>query len=229
MLIKLDTMNLKQIAESQRGRKKIPQANKLGNLFVFTGPSGVGKGTICRQLLAQVSGLMKSVSVTTRAQRPGEQDGVSYFFRTKEEFAQMRDAHKLMEWAEFAGSYYGTPKDWVLKQLSAGLDVVLEIEVQGAKQIKERFPLAVLVFISPPTFDALRERLVGRATESPEKIALRLSKAQQELRERDLFHYEVVNDNVDEAVMNLAHIVYAERCKIRHLSADAANEHNQNP
>jgi guanylate kinase len=219
----------KQLTESQQGAGNLPQFNKLGNLFVFTGPSGVGKGTICRQLLAQVSGLVKSVSVTTRGQRPGEQDGVNYFFRTEEDFETLRRENKLMEWAEFAGCYYGTPSDWVVKQLSAGLDVVLEIEVQGAKQIRQRFPDAVLVFISPPSFDALRERLVGRATETSEKIALRLAKAQQELRERHLFHYEVVNDNVEEAVMNLAHIVYAERCRIRNSAPVAENEHNKNP
>jgi guanylate kinase len=188
--------------------------HRTGNLFVFTGPSGVGKGTIREQLLLQVPGLLRSVSVTTRERRPGEQEGVSYFFRTPEEFEQMRANNELMESAEFAGSYYGTPKAWVEQQLRAGLDVLLEIEVQGAKQIRQRFPSAVLIFVSPPSFEALRQRLVGRNTETSEKIALRLMKAQQELREKYLFHYEVVNDNIEEAVMNLTHIVYAERCRI---------------
>ena len=188
--------------------------HRTGNLFVFTGPSGVGKGTIREQLLLQVPGLLRSVSVTTRQRRPGEQEGVSYFFRSREEFEEMRANNELMESAEFAGSYYGTPKAWVEQQLRAGLDVLLEIEVQGAKQIRQRFPSAVLIFVSPPSFEALRQRLVGRNTETSEKIALRLTKAQQELREKYLFHYEVVNDNIEEAVMNLTHIVYAERCRI---------------
>lgn len=203
-----------QIEDWQPGQKNAP-AQRPGNLFVFTGPSGVGKGTISRQLLSQVPGLVKSVSVTTRPQRPGEQEGVNYFFRTIEQFEQLRDSNQLMEWAEFAGNLYGTPRAWVEAQISAGLDVMLEIEVQGAKQIREKFPQSVLLFISPPSFEALRQRLVGRATESPEKIVQRLAKAQQEMREKHLFHYEVVNDNIDEAVMNLAHIVYAERCRIR--------------
>jgi guanylate kinase len=192
--------------------------NRTGNLFVFTGPSGVGKGTIREQLLQQVPGIVRSVSVTTRQRRPGEQEGVSYFFRSSEEFDDMRANNELMEWAEFAGSYYGTPKAWVEQQLRAGLDVLLEIEVQGAKQIRQRFPSAVLIFVSPPSFEALRQRLVGRNTETSEKIALRLTKAQQELREKYLFHYEVVNDNIEEAVMNLTHIVYAERCRINTIS-----------
>jgi guanylate kinase len=226
-------MSLKQpvkqkLDDMQKGQQ-VPRAQKLGNLFVFSGPSGVGKGTVVKQLLQQVPGLVKSVSVTTREQRPGEQDGVNYFFATVDEFERLRRENKLMEWAEFAGSLYGTPKQWVETQLAAGLDVLLEIEVQGAKQIRQRFPEAVLVFISPPSFDALRERLVGRATESSEKIALRLAKAQQELRERHLFHYEVVNDNIEEAVNNLANIVYAERCRIRHNAPEAENEHNKNP
>lgn len=192
-----------------------------GNLFVFTGPSGVGKGTIREQLLQKVPGLVRSVSVTTRERRPGEQEGVHYFFRSMEEFEHMRAQNELMESAEFAGSFYGTPKQWVGQQLAAGLDVLLEIEVQGAKQIMQRFPGAILIFVSPPSFEALRERLVRRNTETSEKIALRLTKAQQELREKYLFHYEVVNDNVDEAVMNLAHIVYAERCRIKTSSGES--------
>lgn len=194
---------------------------RTGNLFVFTGPSGVGKGTIREQLLQKVPGILRSVSVTTRERRPGEEEGVHYFFRSAEDFDRMRVQNELMEWAEFAGSYYGTPKQWVETQLAAGFDVLLEIEVQGAKQIMQRFPGAVLIFVSPPSFEALRQRLVGRNTETSEKIALRLTKAQQELREKYLFHYEVVNDNIEEAVMNLAHIVYAERCRIRNSSGDS--------
>jgi guanylate kinase len=207
---------IKQVDGSTHPRRgAVTDVRTTGNLLVFTGPSGVGKGTIVRRLLEEVPNIAKSISVTTRQQRPGEQDGVHYFFRSAEEFEQMRYSNQLMEWAEFAGSFYGTPKQYVESQLSQGSDVLLEIEVQGAKQILQRFPYAVLIFVSPPSFEALRERLVRRATETSEKIALRLSKAQQEMKEKYLFHYEVVNDNIDEAVMNLSHIVYAERCRIR--------------
>ncbi|MBI4534091.1 MAG: guanylate kinase, partial [Candidatus Melainabacteria bacterium] len=173
-----------------------------GNLVVITGPSGVGKGTSVQRLLNQVPGLSRSVSVTTRTKRAEETEGIDYFFATKEEFEEMCQKELLMEWAEFAGALYGTPKAWVEKELKAGRDVILEIEVQGAKQIRDRFPHAVLIFLSPPSFAALESRLTGRATETPEKIALRLKKAKQELKQKHLFHYEVINDNLDEAVNN---------------------------
>ncbi len=219
-------MNIQETVRHVKNKSDFQRPHDLvgttggGNLFVFTGPSGVGKGTVREQLLLQVPSLVRSVSVTTRAQRPGEQEGVHYFFLSVEQFEQMRAANQLMEWAEFADCYYGTPKQWVENQLSAGVDVLLEIEVQGAKQIMQRFPGAVLIFVSPPSFESLRERLVRRNTETSEKIALRLAKAQQELREKYLFHYEVVNDNIEEAVLNLAYIVYAERCRIRTSSGE---------
>lgn len=208
---------LRQLQDgTQEKRSGVEAGARLaGNLLVFTGPSGVGKGTIVRRLLSDVPNIGKSISVTTRLQRPGEEDGVHYFYRSVADFEQMRSSNQLMEWAEFAGSYYGTPKDYVETQLAAGSDVLLEIEVQGAKQILQRCPYAVLIFVSPPSFEALRERLVRRGTESSEKIAMRLAKAQQEMKEKYLFHYEVVNDNIEEAVTNLTHIVYAERCRIR--------------
>lgn len=204
-------------AEASDLRTSMPKDEiQPGNLIVFTGPSGVGKGTVRKGLIEQATNLVISVSVTTREQRCGEQEGVDYFFRTFEQFHAMREANELMEWAEFAGSYYGTPRSWVKDQLARGIDVLLEIEVQGAKQIATAFPQAVLIFISPPSFTALQERLTNRGTESAEKVALRLRKAEQELKEKDLFHYEVVNDDVEEAVRNLVHIVYAERCRIKH-------------
>jgi guanylate kinase len=209
--------------------KRLPK----GNLIVITGPSGVGKGTVVQRLLDDVPNLAKSVSATTRAMRPGEQDGIDYFFVTDEKFAEMLENHEFMEWAEYSGNFYGTPRKWVEEQLRvkrseegdhAGTDVILEIEVDGAKQICDRFPQAVLIFLSPPSFDELKSRLKGRGTESPAKIQLRLHKARQEMRERGLFHYEVVNDNIDEAVKNLTHIVYAERCRIRETKAPGASD-----
>ncbi|MGH9552361.1 MAG: guanylate kinase [Terriglobales bacterium] len=203
-----------------------PPLKKKGHLIVVTGPSGVGKGTVVTRLLKLVPEITKSVSVTTRELRPGEVDGVDYFFRTVQDFDEMIEQNLFVESAEFAGHLYVTPKEWVLKQLDAGLDVILEIEVHGAKQIKQRFPEAILIFLSPPSFEELKNRLRNRATEGVEARLLRLHKARQEMRERYLFHYEVVNDNIDEAVNNLAHIVYAERCRIREMGP--SNEHDKN-
>lgn len=195
----------------------LPASNnpKVGNLIVITGPSGVGKGTLTKQLVERIPNLVKSVSVTTRAMRPGEQEGIDYFFRTVAEFESMCHEYLLMEFAEFAGNLYGTPKHWVEEQIKLGKDVLLEIEVQGAKQIRQRRPQSLLIFVSPPSFDALRQRLEGRATETPEKIAIRLKKAKDEMAEKTLFYYEVINDDIEQAVNNLTHIVYAERCRIR--------------
>lgn len=186
-----------------------------GNLIVITGPSGVGKGTVVERLLKEVSQISRSISVTTREKRVGEAEAVDYFFRSVDQFQEMRHNDQLLEWAEFAGAFYGTPRTWVEQELKKCQDVLLVIEVQGAKQIRERYPSSILIFLSPPTLDCLEARLTGRATETPEKIALRLKKARQEMSQKHLFHFEVVNDNIDEAVNNLAHIIYAERCRIR--------------
>lgn len=169
-------------------------------------------------MIAVVPGLSLSVSVTTRQRRSEEVEGLDYFFRSEKEFEEMVERGQLLEWAEFAGAVYGTPKAWVSEQLERGNDVILEIEVQGAKQVQKQCPEAVLIFLSPPTFQALEERLTRRATETKEKISLRLEKARAELKEKHRFHYEVVNDNIEEAVNNLMHIIYAERCRIRYSS-----------
>ncbi|HEY9711971.1 MAG TPA: guanylate kinase, partial [Chroococcales cyanobacterium] len=186
---------------------EMPSRQPLGTLIVVTGPSGVGKGTVVQKVIDKVPDLRKSVSVTTRSRRSGETEGADYFFRSAEEFDQMIENSLFMEYAEFAGNLYGTPKEWVLDQLETSTDVILEIEVQGAKQIKKSFPEAVMIFLSPPSFDALKSRLKGRATESPAEMILRLTKARTEMRERTEFHYEVVNDDIDDAVNNLTHIV----------------------
>jgi guanylate kinase len=184
-----------------------------GNLIVLTGPSGVGKGTLTRQLLEDVPRLLKSVSVTTRTPREGEIEGVDYFFRDPEEFESLKA--ELLEWAEFAGNCYGTPEAWVDEQLTMGNDVLLEIEVQGAHQIRKKRPSSLLIFVSPPSIEDLRERLIKRGTEDKEKMERRLAKAEIELTQKHDFHYEVINDDIEEAVNNLRHIVYAERCRIR--------------
>jgi guanylate kinase len=191
-----------------------PTQRIRGDLIVITGPSGVGKGTLVERVIERVDNLKQSVSVTTRPIRPGEKEGVSYFFRTREQFEAMIANGEFMEWAEFAGYLYGTPRDWVDKELDDGQDVILEIEVVGAKQVHKLYPAAVLIFISPPTFEELEDRLRLRGTETEEKIQQRLAKAREELLERNIFQYEVVNDVVDSAVTKLVHIVYAERYRL---------------
>ena len=193
---------------------EVPNTRIRGDLIVLTDPSGVGKGTLVERLLDRVDHLKRSVSVTTRPKRPGELEGEAYFFRTREEFNEMVENHQFMEWAEFAGHLYGTPRAWVNQELDDGEDVILEIEVQGAKQVHGLYPPAILVFISPPSFEELEERLRLRGTETEEKIQQRLAKAREELLERNIFQYEVVNDVVDSAVTKLVHIVYAERYRL---------------
>ena len=186
-----------------------------GNLFVISGPSGVGKGTSVQRLLQIAHGLSRSISVTTRAKRAEEIEGVDYFFRDRQEFERMREDGEFLEWAEFAGSLYGTPKSWVAGELKAGNDVILEIEVKGARQVRDHLGKAILIFLSPPSFETLEERLTSRATESPDKIKVRLDQAREEMAQKHLFDYEVINDNIDVTVNNLVHILYAERCRIR--------------
>lgn len=190
-------------------------SSRRGNLIVVTGPSGVGKGTMTAALLCDVSGVSKSVSVTTRKMREGEEDRVDYFFLTVSQFEEMRNKGEFLEWAEFTGNFYATPSFWVNEQLEKGIDVLLEIEVQGAKQIRKKVEEAILIFISPPSLDELEKRLRMRATETGDSIAVRLAKATEELNERALFDYEVINDNLTQAVLDLSNIVYAERLKIR--------------
>ncbi len=184
-----------------------------GNLFVVSGPSGVGKGTVIGLLLEKVVDIKKSVSATTRKPRQGEQNGIDYFFKSPAEFQEMIDRNELMEWAEYAGNLYGTPLKWVLNELKEGSDVILEIDIEGAKQIHSQYPLATLIFLSPPSWAVLEQRLKDRDTETAEKIAWRLNKAKEELMEKSIFQCEVVNDRVEDAVNNLERIVYAERAK----------------
>jgi guanylate kinase len=180
-----------------------------GRLFVITGPSGVGKGTLIRRLLERMPQLELSVSATTRPPRPGEQDGVEYHFESEEEFDRMARDGELLEHATYSGHRYGTPRAEVEPRLAAGSSVVLEIEVQGARQVREAMPEAIQVFIAPPSPDALRERLEGRATDRPEEIDRRLSAAEEELAARSEFGHVVVNDDLDRATDELAALVSA--------------------
>lgn len=176
--------------------------SKRGNLFVISGPSGVGKGTLVGHL-ADRDDVWVSVSATTRAPREGERDGEDYFFMDRDAFMSKADQGGFIEWAEYSGNCYGTPKDKVDEQLDAGRDVVLEIEVQGALQVKEKLPEVKLIFIEPPSMEVLEERLRGRGTESEEAIARRLHTARVELDEKIKYDYTLVNDEIDRAFQEL--------------------------
>ena len=172
-------------------------------LVVVSGPSGVGKSTVVRAVLAQVPSAWLSVSATTRPARPGEQHGRDYFFVSDEEFDRMRDTGALLEWAEFAGNRYGTPRGPVQEHRAAGHPVLLEIEVQGARQVRVTAPDATLVFLAPPSWEVLRARLVGRGTESDESVQRRLAHAQDELAAQGEFDAVIVNTDVSEAAQAL--------------------------
>jgi guanylate kinase len=176
-------------------------------LFVITGPSGVGKGTLIRGVLAQIPALELSTSATTRAPRPGERDGVDYHFLSEEEFERRVGAGDFVEHARYAGNRYGTLRSELERRTREGVPVVLEIEVQGARQVREALPDAVQVFIAPPSLDSLRARLVGRGTDDDAEVERRLRTAEEELRAQGEFRHVVVNDRLEDATEALADIV----------------------
>ena len=171
-----------------------------GLLLVISGFSGAGKGTVVKRLLEQHNDYALSISATTRSPREGEQDGREYFFKSKEEFEKMIEASELIEYARYVDNYYGTPKDYVFKKLDEGFDVILEIEMQGALKVKEKFPETALIFITPPSADELKKRLVGRGTETAEQIEKRMSRAVDECPYMNQYDYIIVNDDLDECV-----------------------------
>ena len=179
-----------------------------GMLMIISGPSGSGKGTVVKKL-----GYALSISVTTRAPRGSEQDGIDYFFRTEEEFFRMREQNELLEHAVYVGKYYGTPRRYVEEQIAQGKVVVLEIEVNGALQVKEKFPEAVLVFLIPPTMRELEHRLTTRNTEDALQIEDRLIRAGEEIGQISKYDYLVVNDDLEQAVSEIDTIVSAEYLK----------------
>lgn len=183
-----------------------------GKLVVISGFSGAGKGTIMHTLMEQhAQDYALSVSATTRDPRPGEQDGISYFFVTKEKFEAMIAANELIEYAQYVNHYYGTPRAYVEEQLEAGKNVILEIEIQGARKIKEMFPDAILMFVTAPDAKILRERLIGRGTESSEVIAARLKRAYEESEGIEDYDYLVINDTVVEAVALIEQLISDEK------------------
>lgn len=181
-----------------------------GKLVVVSGFSGAGKGTVMNELVRQYSQYALSVSATTRSPRPGETEGVSYFFKTVEDFKSMIEEDKLVEYARYVDNFYGTPKEFVDAQRNAGKDVLLEIEIQGALKIKSKFPDAVLIFITTPDASTLKERLIGRGTETEEVIAKRLLRASEEAHGVEAYDYIVVNDALEECVETVDRIIKSE-------------------
>lgn len=182
-----------------------------GLLVVISGPSGAGKGTICMQLLLDMSFLKVSVSATTRKPREGEKDGIDYYFIDEEEFLRRVANNEFLEYAKVYGNYYGTPKEEVFKQLKAGNDIILEIDIQGALQVKKNYPLGVFIFILPPSLTELKNRIEGRGTDSKEVILRRMESAYDELNYAFQYDYVVVNDRVDLATEKIKHIILAEK------------------
>lgn len=190
------------------------QHHRKGLLLVVSGPAGVGKGTIDRVLLERNTNMRLSVSATTRAPRPGEIDGVHYFFISDDKFKEMAEKNEFLEYMHvFNLHYYGTPRSFVEEEIAMGHDVLLEIDVQGAMRVREAYPGAVLVFIAPPSMGKLKSRLVGRGTETPEVIERRFQTAFSELEYMENYDYIVVNDVLDVAISHMEHIVDAEKCR----------------
>lgn len=186
-----------------------------GLLIVFSGPSGVGKGTVRQEIFSTPDHKFEySVSMTTRAQRPGEVDGKDYFFRSREEFEELIRNGQMLEYAEYVGNYYGTPLTYVNETLDKGIDVFLEIEVQGALQVKKKVPDAVFIFLTPPDLNELQERLVGRGTDSEEVIAKRIECAREEIALMSEYDYAIVNDEVPLAAERVKRVIEAEHFRV---------------
>ena len=188
-------------------------SRKKGRLYVISGPSGTGKGTVCRELLKEI-GNEFSVSMTTREPREGETDGKDYYFVTREVFLENIEAGNFLEYATVFDNLYGTPKDMVINRLERGRNVLLDIDVQGGLQVKKAMPEAVLIFILPPSLAELRRRLEGRGTETKEKVEKRLGQALDEIRLIGEYDYYIVNDNLDEAVTLAKSIMAAEAARV---------------
>lgn len=178
-----------------------------GKLFVISSPSGCGKGTLIGKLLEHCDNIWLSVSATTRAPRAGEVDGVNYYFLDQIRFEEMIDNGELVEWAKYSGNYYGTPKKYIDEHLNKGENVILEIEVVGAKNIKKMYPGSTLIFIKPPSMEELERRLRGRGTEDEASIKKRLETARVELSQANIFDYVIVNDSLEDACLELTHII----------------------
>jgi guanylate kinase len=199
------------------------QSHRKGILFVMTGASGVGKDTIRRAALPGISNLSYSISATTRGRREGEAHGEQYYFYDRDTFEDMIARDDLLEYADYVGDYYGTPAGPVRKNLAEGCDVLLELELVGARKVKRKVPDAVMVFIAPPSLYELERRLRGRGTDSEQKIQKRLRRAREEIRAVREFDYAIVNDQLEDAVRLFQTVIAAERARAFHLTDDQVN------
>lgn len=189
-----------------------------GNLIVVSGPSGCGKGTLCGELLKNNPNLFLSISMTTRSPREGEVNGVNYYFVTEEEFQKRIDDNKFLEYAIVHNNkYYGTPKDIVEQNLDKGIDVILEIDIEGALKVNNLMPEGIFIFIMPPSMRELKRRLIGRQTETKEQILERFKKAYQEINEVNKYNYIIINDDINKAVSKIEAIIKAEKCRVNRI------------
>lgn len=190
--------------------------SKKGLLIVISGPSGAGKGTICKELINRED-LWISVSATTRSPRAGEVDGQNYYFLTKEGFAEKIEEGDFLEYAEVYGNFYGTPKSTVIEKLESGKDVILEIDIQGALRVKETYPEGLFIFILPPSMEELKNRIIKRGSETQESLMTRFKSAYKEINFVSKYNYAVVNDEVDLAVTKIQSIITAEKCSVERM------------
>ncbi|MGL4990400.1 MAG: guanylate kinase [Sarcina sp.] len=188
-----------------------------GILIVISGPSGAGKGTICKALLEKHKEILLSVSATTRSPREGEIDGINYHFMRKEDFIEKVEENDFLEYAQVYGNYYGTPKSNVEKILESGTDVILEIDIQGALKVKEQSEEGVFIFILPPSMEELKQRIIKRGSETPESLMTRFKSAYKEINYVSKYNYAVVNDTVENAVEKIESILLAEKCRVDRL------------
>lgn len=195
-------------ARSTKSGATTQECPSIGRLIILTGPSGVGKGTLMRSLLQRHPDLRYSVSVTTRSPRPGEIDGKHYYFISRSEFEQLVAAGELLEWAEYAGNYYGTPREAVINQIRSGKSIVLEIELKGARQVRASFPSALSIFILPPSLGELENRIRARAQDSEDAIARRLRCAKEEISAADEFDIQIVNDDLETALASIEAAIF---------------------
>lgn len=189
-----------------------------GLLFIISGPSGVGKGTIRKEISKMFPELKYSISANTRPPRPDEREGVDYYFITREKFKSMIRENKFAEWAVVHGEYKGTPLDFLIQQRKIGNDVILEIDVQGAQQIKEKFPEGIFIFIAPPSWEDLVKRLKKRGTETEDNLKKRLNDALEEIAQIENYDYIVINDQLEKAVKKVESIIIAERCRVTNFN-----------
>ncbi len=216
--------DISDIAESQTSSESSAKTTQSrGILFVVSSPSGGGKGTLIQRVLKKIPNLSYSVSFTTRTPRSGEVNGREYFFVSQEKFEQMAAGNEFLEWANVHGKLYGTSSKQVFEEISAGRDIILEVDVQGAASVRQLVPDSVSVFILPPSFEVLKQRLVARGTDSPEELELRLRNAPVELKDYSAFQYMILNDDLDQAADQLAAIVYAERARLVRQETEVRN------